>query len=75
MMAIKQELEDQYSILDIGLDWINLPQEKREFFELEKNNYRLFLTSQIYFFRRRKKSKNLEDISVFECRYNNIYKT
>jgi hypothetical protein len=32
MMAIKQELEDQYSILD----WINLLLEKREFFELEK---------------------------------------
>ena len=36
MMAIKQELEDQYSILDIGLDWINLLLEKREFFELKK---------------------------------------
>ena len=36
MMAIKQELEDQYSIFDIGLDWITLLLEKREFFELEK---------------------------------------
>ena len=36
MMAIKQELEDQYSIVDIGLDWITLLLEKREFFELEK---------------------------------------
>ena len=36
MMAIKQEFEDQYSIFDIGLDWINLLLEKREFFELKK---------------------------------------
>ena len=36
MMAIKQELEDQYSIFDIGLDWINLLLEKREFFRARK---------------------------------------